>query len=623
MTKGTNFKLIYDLFDHVFIFNDKNELIYQGNSLNNLLKDSGVNLKDFIPGGLNDNKNPLGSYIDSVRKDRTPFSFYFPEIPDEFILFPSVLEGKTDIILAKGDKINRIPKIEFDLNERAKELECLFQISRELESNKKFKESLNNCTKIIEEAFQFPAETLVNIEIDKKIYGDTDQNPDNFENVLSAEIITNDQKRGELRIFLLNRNTYLEEEKKLVNEIAGKLSRALEKYEKTINLEKQKKILLLKNEALVKLTDECHQKQEKLRTFFSAITDTIFVIDRDYNIIMSNKDSIGDSGKCYDKLFGLNGRCDNCPSKVTFETAQNSIADRDEPDIFYRLRSYPIFNGEGNVDRVLEVCRDVTDMKKMQAQLLQSYKLASLGKLVAGVAHEINNPNTFILGNLKIIQESLDDIFPILDEYYAENKDLKIARLNYGIFKENIETLVSDMINGANRTKKIVGDLRNFAKKDDDTYTEDVDINSIIKNNLTLTRKHIKKIAQLEIQLGDNIPVFKGSSNKLEQVLLNLIMNASESFENGDGVITLQTGFDEANKQIILKVKDNGSGIDENTLKNIFDPFYTTKRSKGGTGLGLSITYGIIKDHNGIIEVDSKVGSGTTFTIKFPAKADS
>lgn len=622
MTKGTNFKLIYDLFDHVFIFDDKNELIFKGSSLNNLLKDAGIDVEKFTSGGLDNKDNPLASYIASVKTDRLPQSFTFNEIPDEFILFPSVLDDKIHIILAKGDKIIRIPKIEFDLNERAKELECLYQISRELESSKTFKESLAKCPSIIEGAFQFPSETLVNIEIDKKLYGDTDQDPENVENVLNVDIVTNDQKRGELRVYILNRNHYLEEEIKLVNEIAGKLGRALEKHKKTINLEKQKKILILKNEALVKMTNECHQKQEKLRAFFSAITETIVVVNQEFDIIMSNKDDIGDSGKCYNKLFGLDKRCENCPAQKTFETTQDVVIEREEKDIYYRLRSYPIFNANGKADRVLEVCSNITEIKKMQAQLLQSYKLASLGKLVAGVAHEINNPNTFILGNLKIIQESLGDIFPILDAHYEENKELIIARLNYDVFKDNISTLVADMINGANRTKKIVGDLRNFAKKDDDILTEDVDINFIIRNNLTLTRKHIKKIAQLDIELDENIPVFRGSSNKLEQVLLNLIINASEAVENGEGVITLKTGYDTENKHVILKISDNGNGMDENTLRNIFDPFYTTKRNRGGTGLGLSITYGIIKDHNGFIEVDSKVGGGTTFTIKIPAKVD-
>lgn len=256
----------------------------------------------------------------------------------------------------------------------------------------------------------------------------------------------------------------------------------------------------------------------------------------------------------------------------------------------------------------------------MEAQLLQSYKLASLGKLVAGVAHEINNPNTFILGNLKIIQEAIQDIFPILEDYHSKNKDLKIARLNYNVFKENISTLVDDMINGANRTKKIVGDLRNFAKKDDGSLTDEVDLNYIIKNNLTLTRKHVRKYAELEIKLAENIPTFIGNCNKLEQVLLNLVMNAAESIEKGNGLVKIETRYDEKKNEIILIVEDNGCGMDENTLKNIFDPFFTTKRNKGGTGLGLSITYGIIKDHEGKIEVESKIDVGTKFMIRIPVK---
>jgi polar amino acid transport system substrate-binding protein len=174
------------------------------------------------------------------------------------------------------------------------------------------------------------------------------------------------------------------------------------------------------------------------------------------------------------------------------------------------------------------------------------------------------------------------------------------------------------MINGANRTKKIVGDLRNFAKKDDGTLTDVVDLNYIIKNNLTLTSKHVKKFADLEIILNENLPTIRGNSNKLEQVILNLVMNASEAIEGSNGLIKIKTDYDDKKKEALLIVEDNGCGMDETMIKNIFDPFFTTKRNKGGTGLGLSITYGIIKDHGGKIEVESKAGIGTKFTIKFP-----
>jgi two-component system, NtrC family, sensor kinase len=120
--------------------------------------------------------------------------------------------------------------------------------------------------------------------------------------------------------------------------------------------------------------------------------------------------------------------------------------------------------------------------------------------------------------------------------------------------------------------------------------------------------------------LNEKIPLFKGSKNKIEQVLLNLTMNASEAIENIHGLIKIKTDYDENSKDILLIISDNGSGIDDTVIKNIFDPFFTTKRNKGGIGLGLSITYGIIKDHHGRIDVESKKGQGTTFTIKIPAK---
>ncbi|MGE5497047.1 MAG: ATP-binding protein [Syntrophothermus sp.] len=390
--------------------------------------------------------------------------------------------------------------------------------------------------------------------------------------------------------------------------------------EKTRNLEKQQRILKKKNEALLRLTEECHEKRENLRTVFRAITARIIVIDREYNIMMSNKDEIGDSGKCYAKLFGLSEPCRNCTAHETFESLRDITSERENDEKYYRLSTHPISGVSKSIDRVMEVCRDITDEKRMEAQLIQSYKLASLGKLVAGVAHEINNPNTFILGNLKIVQEAFTDIFPILDEYHAKNSGLRIARLDYNVFKENISVLVNDMINGAERTKKIVGDLRNFAKKDAGELTDEVDLNEVVRNNISITRKHVNKVAVLETDLDENLPRFRGNIQRLEQVVINLIMNASEAIEGPEGRIRIKTFYNETTKEAVLIVSDNGTGMDETTLKSIFDPFFTTKRNKGGTGLGLSITYGIINDHQGKIDVTSKPGTGTTFTIRFPVK---
>ena len=303
---------------------------------------------------------------------------------------------------------------------------------------------------------------------------------------------------------------------------------------------------------------------------------------------------------------------------IAFREAKSVSAEKRSGDDFYLLQAYPILDTRGGVDKVIERCRNITKQKQMEVQLIQSYKLASIGKLTAGVAHEINNPNTFIRGNINIIEEAFRDILPILDREFEHNPALKIARLNYGLFKENILLLLEDMMGGANRIKKIVDGLRNFARKDEGLLTDAVNINDLIENNTRITQKEVRKHAQLKIKLGSGIPVFKGNFQKLEQVFMNLLLNAAQAIENGDGLIILETAYDKADNLVIIKITDNGKGIDEKTRRHIFDPFFTTKRDRGGTGLGLSISYGIIQEHNGRINVNSRVGEGTTFTISIP-----
>lgn len=614
----SNFNLINELFDNIVIFSGDYSIIYQGNSIKSLLLENDIDINLLKKSATIDNNhlNVLKNSIEKL-KDNKYVTFNFLRIKEDFVLFPYENQVNTFTFGLK-DKVMHIAVIEHDLKERMKELESLYHISKDLDSPGEIKEILEAAIPHIQQAFQFPNNTIVNIEIGKNIYGNTDWDPKEIHDLMTSDIKPNGQKKGKINVYSRNKTGLHKEASKYIDEVANKIARKLEQKEKERNLEKQQKILKAKNEILLRLGEECKQSREKLRAFFSAITSKIVVVDKDFNISMSNKEDIGDSGKCYNKLFGLNEPCEECPTLESIKTSDIAVLEKVVDDKYLQLNTYPIFTDDGKVDSVLEVCRDITVQKKMEEQLLQSYKLASLGKLVAGVAHEINNPNTFILGNLKIIQESLNDLFPLLDLYYQYHPDLKIARLDYKTFKENITVLVEDMLNGANRTKKIVTDLRNFAKKDEGGLTENIDLNSIITNNLTFTQKHTKKYARLEIELGSDIPAFKGNSNKLEQLLINLILNASEAIEREDGLINITTSYNKDSNEIILTVSDNGTGMNENVKKNIFDPFFTTKRNKGGTGLGLSITYGIVKDHNGEIEVDSKVGQGTKFTIRFP-----
>jgi len=387
---------------------------------------------------------------------------------------------------------------------------------------------------------------------------------------------------------------------------------------RTSDLESQKNLLVNKNQELLSLTEKLKESKNKLQTLFDAITDQVVMIDRDFNIKMANRKEGTNSGKCHTKIFNLPRPCEKCPGAMVFQQKKSITLEEKYGEEYYLLQAYPIFDDVGEVDGVLEFSRQITKQKNMEMQLMQTDKLASLGQLVSGIAHEINNPNTFIRGNVLIVQEAMKDILPILDEYARDAKNLQIARLNYDVFKSNIPILLEDMAQGTNRIKAIVEGLRKFAKRDDGVLNDEVDLNEIIQSCLRLVANQIGRKAKVKLQLDGNIPKVKGNFQRLEQVVVNILINASQAIETKMGSIVVSTLHMEKDKENLLKISDNGKGIDAKTLKQIFDPFFTTKRNQGGTGLGLSIAYGIIKEHKGRIEVESKQGSGTTFSLYIP-----
>jgi signal transduction histidine kinase len=622
--KLKEFSLALGVINNILICDQDDQIVFAGDEIKDKLFKSKnkQDLKELLFDNFPDpeEKDGLKEQITQVRKNKNTCMFKFKDGENNLFIFPGNYNQSENIILAAEEQFLRANNIESALTERVKEIECLYNISNELETTKDMDEALEKCTGHLIAGVQYPQYTTANIQLDGRLYGDLGCIPGSPSNHLTEDIVINSEVRG--KIFLCYQKTleFLEEEKKLLREISLMLSRIIERKEGRRNLEKQRELLVSKNEELTQLTENLTRSNNNMQAFLKAITDTIVVIDTDFNITLSNKEEIGTLGKCYKKVFNSDDICECCPAAEAFQEARPVSLEKKQDNRYYMLQAYPILNGEGNkVETVLEICSDITEEEQIKRQLIQSYKLASLGKLVAGIAHEINNPNTFIRGNIKIIGEAFNDIIPLLDSVYKENEDLKIARLNYNIFKENIPVLVDDMMGGANRIKKIVDGLRNFAKNDEGLLDDDVDINHLIQNNLRITEKEIRKHARLELNLAPGLPTFKGSIQKLEQVLMNMLTNAAQAIERDNGVIAVETGKDNTTNEIIIKISDNGKGIDENTKKHLFDPFFTTKRDKGGTGLGLSISYGIIQEHKGKIEVNSQVGKGTTFMMRIPA----
>lgn len=628
MVKLKEFSLALGVINNILILNQENRIIFIGDEIRKQLFKSGLDgeYKESLPDNFLDpmDRSELVSKIEDVRQNRNTCYFKFKNSKTNLFIFPANYGQSNNIILAAEEQILKANNIEFELTERVKELECMYSISNELEATRNLYDALRNAAKHLSKGFQYPQLIVADIYLDGISYGDPQCCSDNYKDILVEPLIINDNIRGNISVCYKMKEQFLEEEVKLLREIAVMLSNAIEKEETSEDLQAQQDLLVSKNAELTDLTEDLTRTNNNLQALLNAITDPLVVIDSEFNITLSNKPEIRIDEKCHYELFKSEEVCENCPAIVAFSEGRPFSIQKKHDNLQYNLQAYPILNGKSeNPETILEICSDVTEDEHIKNQLFQSYKLASLGKLVAGVAHEINNPNTFIRGNIKIIDEAFRDILPLLDHEYEHNKTLKIARLNYELFREHVPVLLEDMMGGANRIKKIVDGLRNFAKKDEGLLTDEVDINHLIQNNLRITEKEVRKHAKMVLNLDPTLPTFKGNSQKIEQVLMNLLINAAQAIEKEDGLIIIETGLDENKKCVIIKVNDNGKGMDENTRKHIFDPFFTTKRDKGGTGLGLSITYGIITEHSGKIMVDSQPGVGTTFTISIPTSQSS
>lgn len=257
--------------------------------------------------------------------------------------------------------------------------------------------------------------------------------------------------------------------------------------------------------------------------------------------------------------------------------------------------------------------------KSQQRQLMQADKMATLGILSSGVAHEINNPNNFILLNAKIFSRVWIDVSPILEEYYQDNGDFALAGMPYTQSRDRISQLISGMAEGSQRIQKIVQGLKDFSRLDTEDLNQSVDINAIVEAAILIVNNLIKKCtSKFAYDKGSDLPEIRGNAQQLEQVIINLITNACQALENREQGLFISTYHD--SNSVTVKVSDEGVGISPENIKHIMDPFFTTKRSSGGTGLGLSISYNIVKAHSGALNFTSELGKGTTVVLTLPVK---
>ena len=263
-------------------------------------------------------------------------------------------------------------------------------------------------------------------------------------------------------------------------------------------------------------------------------------------------------------------------------------------------------------------------LKETQAMMVHSEKMRSLGELVAGIAHEINNPVNFIHGNIMILQNYVKDLFDVINLYETAEGSIpadikeKIENLKKEIdldfIKDDVNDLIKSCKEGTERTKNIVLDLKNFSRMEEMVLTQ-FDIPKEIDTTLNILNNKYKNRITVIKNYAPDTPKIEAYGGQLNQVFMNILDNAQDAIE-GSGTLTINTYKEDENVKI--EFIDTGSGIPEENLKKIFDPFFTTKQVGKGTGLGMSISYRVIKDHNGTIEVESEVGKGTKFTVTLP-----
>ncbi len=279
--------------------------------------------------------------------------------------------------------------------------------------------------------------------------------------------------------------------------------------------------------------------------------------------------------------------------------------------------------------RTAELTREIAErrhteeeLRKNQQQLIQADKMAALGVLVSGVAHEINNPNGLLLMDVQLLTDVLRDAEPVFEEHGQRHGDFTLGSLRYSRLREAIPRLMSEMLDAARRVKRIVEDLKDFARRGDPDLRDGVSLNDVTRTALRLVDNLVRKsTSRFELECAADLPPVRGSPQRLEQVVINLVMNACQALPDPAHGVAVRTSFDAGAGAVCLEVRDEGVGILPEHLPRLTDPFFTTKRESGGTGLGLAVSAGIAKEHGGTLTFESTPGRGTTARLSLPAAA--
>ena len=286
---------------------------------------------------------------------------------------------------------------------------------------------------------------------------------------------------------------------------------------------------------------------------------------------------------------------------------------------YWEGRIVPICGSDKTVTATMVIASDVTEKRSLEEQALRNARLASIGVLAAGVAHEINNPNNAIQFNASLVSRAWQDIIPILQEYFEEHGDFALGGLPYSRAHDNFFRLLSEITNNSDRIRRIVENLKHMSRQDTGELTENVDIQRVLEATTMILHNQIQKFTDVcTLAVPESLPLVRGNFQQLEQVFINVLLNALQALPERTKGVHIHASFDRDTDLLSIVIRDEGGGISEHDLGRLTEPFFTTRTETGGTGLGLSISRAIVERHAGRIGFESSLGSGTTVTIRLP-----
>lgn len=376
-----------------------------------------------------------------------------------------------------------------------------------------------------------------------------------------------------------------------------------------------------------KLADEALRESEaKLRDLFQQTPDIIMTVDHHGKILLMNRsipalpaeravgrNSLALMPRDFRKWFR------KALKKVFRKGATRQFQYSADDGTYWAGRILPISSNEGLVTAAMVIAGDVTEKRNLEAQALRNARLASIGVLAAGVAHEINNPNNAIQFNATLISRAWHDITPILNEYFEVHGNFALGGMSFSEARDSFPQLLSGIAGNSDRIRRIVHNLKHMSRQDAGEITEKVDIQQVLEETVMILHNQIQKFTDsCSLDVPDGLPVVQGNSQQLEQVFINILLNALQALSDRTKAVHIDAGYDADLSELRVSIRDQGRGISERDLGQLTEPFFTTRTDVGGTGLGLSISRSIVERHGGSMSFESVLGSGTTVTIRIP-----